>query len=341
MKKLNHVSLRPLTTFGVDATARRLVQLESMQDINALPKGAFSPEKDVVLGGGSNVLFTGNVEGTVYLNRLKGRKIVEDDGDSVLIDVAAGESWHELVLWSLQQGYCGLENLSLIPGLVGAAPMQNIGAYGVELSDLLVSVEALDWLSGEILRISHHDCRFSYRESRFKSEQPDRFLIVSCRLRLNRNDPSKLSHAGLSEELQSMNIAKPGPREVSDAVIRIRRRKLPNPEFIGNAGSFFKNPNIDAEQAEALRSMHAGIPVHMVGANTAKISAAWMIDQCGWKGYRNGDAGVSEQHALVLVNHGCARGMQILELSRRVSDSVYERFGIRLEREPRIVGKPA
>ena len=341
MKKLNHVSLRPLTTFGVDATARRLVQLESMQDIAELPDGAFSPERDLVLGGGSNILFIGDIEGTVYLNRLKGRKIIEDEGESVLIEVAAGESWHELVLWSLDQGFCGLENLSLIPGLVGAAPMQNIGAYGVELSDLLESVEALDWPSGEMLRISHHDCHFSYRDSRFKSEEPDRFLIVSCRLRLQRNCKPNISYAGLSEELQAMNNTEPGPREVSDAVIQIRRRKLPNPEFIGNAGSFFKNPEIDTEQAEALRSRHDGIPIYMVRVDSAKISAAWMIDQCGWKGYREGDAGVSQQHALVLINHGCAQGTQILDLSRRVSDSVYERFGIRLEREPRVVGKTA
>ena len=341
MKRLRHVSLRPFTTFGVDASANHLVQLESMQDIDELPDRAFSPERDLVLGGGSNILFTSDVEGTVYLNRLKGRKIVEDDDDSVLIDIAAGESWHELVLWSLQQGYCGLENLSLIPGLAGAAPMQNIGAYGVELSDLLDSVQALDWPSGEILRISNHDCRFSYRDSRFKSEQPDRFLILSCRLRLQRNCKPNISYAGLSEELRAMNIPEPGPREVSDAVIQIRRRKLPNPEFIGNAGSFFKNPEIDTEQAEALRSAHDGIPIHAVSVNSIKLGAAWMIDQCGWKGYRDGDAGVSEQHALVLVNHGCARGMQILGLSRRISDSVYERFGIRLERETRVVGKLA
>ena len=341
MKELRHVSLRPLTTFGVDATARRLVQLESMQDITALTGGSFSPERDLVLGGGSNILFTADVGGTVFLNRIKGRNIVEDDGDSVLIDVAAGESWHELVLWSLQQGFCGLENLSLIPGLTGAAPMQNIGAYGVELSDLLESVEALDWAAGRMLRIDHHDCRFAYRDSRFKSEEPDRFLIVSCRLRLQRKCKPNISYAGLSKELQAMNIVEPGAREISDAVIRIRRRKLPNPEFIGNAGSFFKNPKIDAEQAEVLRTRHQGIPIHLASANTAKLSAAWMIDQCGWKGYREGDAGVSEQHALVLVNHGCAHGMQILKLSRRVSDSVFERFGIRLEREPRVVGTAA
>ncbi len=341
MKKLRHVSLRPLTTFGVDAHAHHLVQLESMQDIAELPDGAFNPERDLVLGGGSNILFTGDVEGTVYLNRIKGRIIIEDDGDSVLIDVAAGESWHQLVRWSLRQGFCGLENLSLIPGLAGAAPMQNIGAYGVEISDLLESVEVLDWPSGEILRISHHDCRFSYRDSRFKSEQPDRFLIMSCRLRLRRNCKPNISFAGLREELRAMNISDPGPREVSDAVIRIRKRKLPNPEFIGNAGSFFKNPQIDVDQAEMLRSTHDGIPIHRMSANAAKLSAAWMIDQCGWKGYRDGDAGVSEQHALVLINHGCARGIQILDLSRRIADSVHERFGIRLEREPRVVGKTA
>lgn len=336
MKRLEQVSLRAFNTFGTEARARRLLQLESLDDVNQLGSGDFRPGFDLVLGGGSNLLFVDDVPGTVYLNRIRGRRLLEDDGDSVLIEAAAGESWHELVCWSLDQGFSGLENLSLIPGLAGAAPMQNIGAYGVELSDLLDSVLVFDWHSGQGLRLASRDCHFSYRDSRFKSGEPERFLILSCRLRLHRTREPVLSYAGLREELDTMGLSAPSAREVSAAVIRLRQRKLPNPELIGNAGSFFKNPRIPTDQAEALQMEHKGLPVHPGDDGQARISAAWMIEQCGWKGYREGDAGVSAQHALVLVNHGTAHGREILALSRRIADSVLERFGVELEREPAL-----
>ena len=336
MKTFSEFPLRAFNSFGVEAMARKAVQLDSLQDIEKLEPRAFRPATDLVLGGGSNILLTGDIEGTVYLNRITGSNIVEDHGDVVLVDAAAGEKWHDLVLWTLGQGLCGLENLSLIPGLAGAAPMQNIGAYGVELSGLLESVEALEWNSGKIVRISQDDCRFSYRDSRFKSAEPGRFLILSCRLKLGRDIKPNISYAGLAGELGDMGITTPDARSVSDAVIRIRRRKLPDPEMLGNAGSFFKNPEVSADQAEDLRSRHPSIPIYTVSGDLVKVSAAWMIEQCGWKGFREGDAGVSEQHALVLVNYGGASGVQLLNLSQRIAGSVHQRFGIRLEPEPRI-----
>jgi UDP-N-acetylmuramate dehydrogenase len=336
MKRLEQVSLRAFNTFGTEAHARQLLQLESLEDVARLGAGDFRPGFDLVLGGGSNLLFVHDVPGTVYLNRIRGRRVVEDDGDSVLIEAAAGESWHELVCWSLDQGFSGLENLSLIPGLAGAAPIQNIGAYGVELSNLLDSVLVFDWHSGQRLRLASRDCRFSYRDSRFKSGEPERFLILSCRLRLHRTREPVLSYAGLREELDAMGLSAPSARDVSAAVVRLRQRKLPNPELIGNAGSFFKNPRMSTDQVEALKREHEGLPVHPGDDGQARVSAAWMIEACGWKGYREGDAGVSAQHALVLVNHGTAHGREILALSQRIAKSVLERFGIELEREPAL-----
>lgn len=332
-------SLRAFNTFGVDATAGELVQLDSLSDIAHLSNQSFVPGQDLILGGGSNVLFAGNIPGTVFLNRIRGIQVADDDGDSVLVEACGGESWHELVLWSLKQGLSGLENLSLIPGLVGAAPMQNIGAYGVEISELLESVEALDWHSGKIVRIDNEECRFAYRDSMFKSIHPDRYLILACRLRLQRNFVPQLSYAGLREELKTMDVLQPDACAVSQAVINIRLRKLPNPELIGNAGSFFKNPVIGRDQAELLRARHDGLPVHETSNDQVKLSAAWMIDSCGLKGYRQGDAAVSDRHALVLVNHGCASGLQLLQLSQKIESAVFEKFGVRLEREPRVVGQ--
>ncbi len=343
MKTAADISLKPFNSFGVNAVANNMHWLESMDDVQQLqaqsqPASSFDTGADLVLGGGSNILFTSDVPGTVYLNRIRGRNLVEEDGDSVLIEVAAGENWHEFVLWTLNQGYYGLENLSLIPGLVGAAPMQNIGAYGVEISNVLESVKALDWQSGQIVSIKSEDCGFSYRDSRFKSTEPDRFLILSCHLRLLKNFKPELSYTGLASELSAMNIKNPGAKEVSEAVIRIRQRKLPDPAVIANAGSFFKNPEIGTDRAEELRSGHKAMPVYRVSDEICKLSAAWMIEQCGWKGFRQGDAGVSRDHALVLVNHGQASGFEILELSWSIAKSVQDRFGITLVREPQVFG---
>ncbi len=335
MKHHGDCSLRPFNTFGVNAAARALVEIESAADVEDV---LFDPATDLVLGGGSNVLFAGDVEGTVFLNRIRGRRVVAQDGDHAIVEAAAGENWHELVRWTLAQGLSGLENLSLIPGLVGAAPIQNIGAYGMELAGVLDAVTAWHLVNHEWRSFSNRECRFAYRDSRFKSEEPGRHLIVSIRLRLDRRFNPRLNYAGLGEELDSMGISDPSAVQVSDAVIRIRQRRLPDPAAAGNAGSFFKNPEVDLDLAEGLRGRYPGLPVHRAGAGTAKLGAAWMIERCGWKGFRDRDAGVSAQHALVLVNHGRASGRELLLLARRVRDSVAEEFGVRLEPEAVVIG---
>ena len=334
MRRQEQVSLKRYNTFGVEATARSVVQIESETDLEELE---FDPRRDLVLGGGSNVLFTGDVDGTVFINRIGGMRVIDSDDDMAVVEAAGGAIWHSLVLWSLKQGLSGLENLSLIPGLAGAAPMQNIGAYGVELADYLDSVTAWDWQNREWVNFSNHDCSFSYRDSRFKSDEPDRYLITSMRLRLRRNFTPSLSYAGLNEELAALGIEKPSADLVSKAVILIRKRKLPNPATLGNAGSFFKNPSLHPDQAEKLRTRFDGLPVHMINKGAVKLSAAWMIEHCGWKGHREGDAGVFEKHALVLVNHGNASGRDILSLANKISASVAEEFGVTLEPEPRII----
>jgi len=338
MKQIANASLKHLNSFSVEARADQLLVLESEHDLQTFSDNfQFNPKRDLILGGGSNVLFVGDVEGSVILNRVTGRKIVADSDNEVLIEACGGENWHQLVLWSLEQGLSGIENLSLIPGLAGAAPIQNIGAYGVELADVFDSLQALDLETGEFREFDRSDCQFAYRGSRFKSTDAGRFLITRIRLRLQRGFTPRLAYAGLGEELQSMGIESASAKQVSDAVIRIRQRKLPDPEINGNAGSFFKNPVVGSAVANLLKKDFSELPVYAAENGKSKLSAAWMIEQCGWKGYRQGDAGVSDQHALVLVNHGNASGRQLLDLANAIGESVKSRFGIDLKPEPRII----
>ena len=334
MKVLERPSLKSLNTFGVDATAGLLLTIETEEDLLSLP--AFDPRRDFVLGGGSNVLFVTDVPGTVFLNRIAGKDIVSEHDSYALLEVGAGENWHRLVRWSLDQGLSGLENLSLIPGLAGAAPIQNIGAYGVELSSVLELVTAWDWQTSSWVTFNKDECRFGYRDSLFKSVETGRYLVTSIRLRLNRQFKPQLDYAGLRDELSSMGIDQPGAKQVSNTVIRIRQQKLPDPAVTGNAGSFFKNPVVSTDEAELLRSRFPGLPTWLAGADRAKLSAAWMIDHCGWKGFQENGAAVSSTHALVLVNQGQASGRHILELSRKIADSIVQEFGVTLEPEPKI-----
>ncbi len=338
MKQIANASLKHLNSFSVEARADQLLVLESEHDLQSFTdRHHFDPRCDLVLGAGSNILFVNDVKGKVILNRVTGRKIVADSGSEVLVEACAGENWHQLVLWSLEQGLSGIENLSLIPGLAGAAPMQNIGAYGVELADVLDSLQALDLKTGDYCEFDRENCQFAYRDSRFKSTDAGRFLITRIRLSLQRSFTPKLAYAGVDEELQSMGIEQATAKQVSDAVIRIRQRKLPDPGVTGNAGSFFKNPVVDRVVADLLLKDFSGLPVYAMDNNETKLSAAWMIEQCGWKGHREGDAGVSGQHALVLVNHGNASGRQLLGLANAIAESVKSRFGIELKPEPRII----
>lgn len=326
-------------TFGVAARAPLLAEVH---DPAALPGLFTDPRFDagraMVLGGGSNLLFAADPDGPLVALAAGGMRIVGDDGRNVVVRFDAGASWHGCVMWSLAQGLGGLENLALIPGTAGAAPIQNIGAYGVEVGEHVVAVEAFDTRSRAMLRFTGDECGFAYRDSRFKRE-PDRYIVTAVELALSRDAEPRLDYAGIRDELAAMGVDAPTPALVAEAVVRLRRRKLPDPAVVGNAGSFFKNPIVPAPVAQALAAGHPGLPVYRGdGEGTRKLSAAWLIEACGWKGYRDGDAGVSAQHALVLVNHGGATGAQLLALARRIAASVQERFGVPLEPEPRIVG---
>jgi len=332
-------SLAARNSFKVPARAPWLVEAS---DSAALPELLQRAElRDgvaLVLGGGSNLLFAGDAEGVVLA--LTGQRIERrnDHGDHAIVCADAGVEWHALVLWTLAQGLSGLENLSLIPGTVGAAPIQNIGAYGIEVRDCIHAVEAYEPATGTLHRLGRDACAFAYRDSAFK-QAPSRYIVTAVEFALPRTPALRLDYAGLRDELRAMGIDAPTPRQVSDAVIAIRRRKLPDPAVLGNAGSFFKNPIVAAAQAEALLCGHDALPVFRTGADaTRKLSAAWLIDACGWKGHRDGDAGVAASHALVLVNHGQATGQQLLDLARRIADSVQSRFGVALEPEPRLIG---
>jgi len=337
MKRIPDASLKHLNSFSVEARAGQLLELCSDEDLQAFTsEHQFDENRDVSLGGGSNILFAGDVEGTVVLNRVTGKRIIEDSNNEVMVQARAGENWHQLVLWCLDQGLSGIENLSLIPGLAGAAPIQNIGAYGVELSDVLDSVQTLDLKSGQAREFKQRDCRLSYRNSRFKSADAGKYLITGIRLRLKRTFNPNLAYKGLGEELLSMGIDAPDAKQVSEAVIRIRQRKLPDPKAVGNAGSFFKNPIVSRETAGLLAREFTGLPVYASGKDS-KLSAAWLIEHCGWKGRSMGRAAVSEQHALVLINKDNATGGEILTLADAIRASVQNRFGIELQPEPLII----
>ena len=337
--RLADAPLGALNTFGIRASARVLWRLHDAADLPGLasllrddPQGP-----PLVLGGGSNLLITGDLARPVLQVALAGRRVVADDGDTVIVEAAAGERWDAFVRWTLAQGAAGLENLALIPGTVGASPIQNIGAYGVELSECFESLDAIDLRTGAVRRFDAAECAFGYRDSVFKHAGGEHWLVTSVRLRLSRRPALRLDYGEIRDELARAGVAAPTPVAVADAVTSIRRRKLPDPAVLGNAGSFFKNPLVDTATAAALRDREPGLPAWPAGDHV-KLSAAWMIDRCGWKGHRDGDAGVHAAHALVLVNHGEASGAQLLALARRVRDSVATRFGVTLEAEPVIVG---
>ncbi|HWS78050.1 MAG TPA: UDP-N-acetylmuramate dehydrogenase [Thermomonas sp.] len=337
---IEHARLDARNTFGVPATAPMLVEVA---DAAALPElFGYAMLRDgpvLVLGGGSNLLFAGDPPGAALSLTAQGIGLLSDDGSTAIVRADAGLGWHDCVLWTLGHGLCGLENLALIPGTVGAAPIQNIGAYGVEVRDCIHAVEAFDRRTGGCVRFDASDCAFAYRDSLFKRD-PEHYIVTAVEFALSRTPALKLEYAGIVDELLAMGVeGTPRASQVAEAVIRIRRRKLPDPAVLGNAGSFFKNPIVPVAQADALHSQHAAMPVFRGSSeDSRKLSAAWLIDQCGWKGHRDGDAGVSDAHALVLVNHGQASGAQLLALARRIAASVQERFGVAIEPEPRIIG---
>ncbi|MGY1521685.1 UDP-N-acetylmuramate dehydrogenase [Luteimonas sp. A482] len=331
--------LRARNSFGVAARAPLLVEVK---DAAALPevfaRHVPAGTAPLLLGGGSNLLFSGDADVPVLALRGDALRVLDDDRTHATVRAEAGANWHGLVRWTLDQGLCGLENLALIPGTVGAAPIQNIGAYGVEVAESVHAVDVFEPARARFARLSREDCAFAYRDSLFKREA-GRYVVMAVEFRLARTAAVRTGYAGIRDELAAAGIESPTPLQVFDAVCAIRSRKLPDPAVIGNAGSFFKNPIVARAQAEALAAAHPQLPVFPgAGADSHKLPAAWLIEACGWKGQRDGDAGVSADHALVLVNHGTATGAQLLALARRIAGSVHARFGVALEPEPRIVG---
>ena len=324
-------------TLRVNARAKLLAEL---RDASKLPELLDFPAVRnaplLVLGEGSNLLLAGDFDGTVLAMETRGVQ-VEQDGDIARIAVAAGERWDDFVRWSLGQGYAGLENLILIPGTVGAAPIQNIGAYGTEVAEFIESVEAWDTREHRVAQLDRATCAFGYRDSLFKRE-PGRYIVTAVRFALPRSRELKLDYAGIREELARMGVTKPAPFHVAEAVVHLRTRKLPDPAVIGNAGSFFKNPVVDAAQAEALKHEHSELPAWPQADGRSKLSAAWLIEAAGLKGQREGDAGISNRHALVLVNHGHASGGELWAFAQHVIATVQAKFGVRLEPEPVVVG---
>ncbi len=334
---VENAPLAALNTLRVAATARWLAMLRDPAALPALLESPSAQGPLLVLGEGSNLLFAADFPGIVLRPMFADVRMIDDDGDAATVRAEAGAGWDGLVDWTLERGLGGLENLALIPGLVGAAPIQNIGAYGAEVAESVGHVEAWDRRAGRSVRLARDECAFGYRDSTFKRD-PERWIVTAVELRLSRTAPLRLDYAGVREELAAMGATGPSARDVAEAVRRLRRRKLPDPAVIGNAGSFFKNPVVDAAVAARLRAAHPDAPVFPAGVAHRKLSAAWLIERCGWRGHRAGDAGVAAQHALVLVNHGHASGAELLALARRVAQSVEERFGVQLEPEPRIIG---
>lgn len=338
MEIQKRISLRPYNTFGIEAFAEYFVEVRSIDETwNAIQ---FAKEQNfsiLFLNGGSNLLLTRDWEGLVIKINLKGIEIVRETEDLVWVKVQTGENWHEFVQYTLQNDFGGLENLSLIPGNAGTAPMQNIGAYGVEIKDSMTELSALEIASGKVQIFTKDDCRFGYRESVFKNELKNQFVLLDVIFQLTkRNHVLHTEYGAIQSELTNRNIENPTIQDVSKAVIAIRQSKLPNPKEIGNSGSFFKNPVISTQQFEEIKKSYPNISGYPNG-DSVKVAAGWLIETAGWKGKRFGDAGVHEKQALVLVNYGQATGKEIYDLSERIIQDIHQKFGIELEREVNII----
>ncbi len=343
MEILENYNLKYLNTFGIEVKAKYFVEINTEDDLRELfQHDIFKQNKRLFLGGGSNVLFTHDFAGIVILNKLKGIKVLKEDEESVDIYAFGGEVWHDLVLFAVDKNLWGIENLSLVPGSVGAAPMQNIGAYGAELKNVLESVEVYDINTGEKKIFKKHECNFGYRESIFKNIAKDKYFIVGITLRLSKKENKNIEYRVLSQYLKENNIEVKQSKDISEAVANIRRSKLPDPKVIGNAGSFFKNIFIDEEKLKELFVLYPNMPFFKED-DSVKISSAWLIEQCGpidgtsWKGYRFGNVGVHAKQALVLINYGGAKGEEVKKLAEDIIDSVFNKFGLRLDTEVNLI----
>lgn len=336
MKVFQNTSLRPYNTFGIDVRAKTFISVETIEDLKDVLKQNYSDDL-FILGGGSNMLLTNNIPGTVLHIALKGKEVIGENENEVFLKVNAGENWHETVLWTLKNNWGGFENLSLIPGNIGTVPIQNIGAYGVEIKDTLVSLAAMDIQTLEIKEFSNKDCEFGYRDSVFKTKVKGKYIITSVTFRLvKKNHHLQTNYGAIQEALDEMGVVDASIQDVSRAVIKIRQQKLPDPKELGNSGSFFKNPIVPAPELKELQNRFPEIPNYKVSETEYKIPAGWLIEKAGLKGYREGDAGVHKNQALVLVNYGEATGEEILNLSRKIQAEVFSKFGITLTPEVNI-----
>ncbi|PHN20248.1 UDP-N-acetylmuramate dehydrogenase [Pseudomonas sp. ICMP 460] len=331
---LAQVSLKPFNSFGIDVRAQWFAEARSDAEVReALAYAAAHASPLLVIGGGSNLLLTQDIQALVVRMATQGIRVLQDDGLHVVVEAEAGEAWHPFVLWTLEHGFCGLENLSLIPGTVGAAPMQNIGAYGVEIKDVFAGLTALDRQTGELRDFSLAECNFAYRDSLFKHET-GRWLILRVRFALSRVSHLKLDYGPVQQRLAGQGITQATPSDVSRAICSIRREKLPDPAELGNAGSFFKNPLVSTALAAELQAKYPDLVAYPQPDGQMKLAAGWLIDKAGWKGFREGDAGVHKMQALVLVNYGAATGQDIANLARRIQQDIAQRFKVTLEMEP-------
>lgn len=328
------VSLKPYNSFGVDVQARLFAQAHSDDDVrDALVYATQHEVPLLVIGGGSNLLLTADIQALVLRMATRGIRLLSDNGQQVVIEAEAGEPWHPFVQHTLAQGLSGLENLSLIPGTVGAAPMQNIGAYGVEIKDVFAGLTALDRQTGELRDFSLDECKFAYRDSLFKQE-PGRWLILRVRFNLNRTEHLHLEYGPVRQRLTEQGIDRPTASDVSQAICSIRSEKLPDPAVLGNAGSFFKNPLVPAALVTRLKAEFPDLVAYAQPDGQMKLAAGWLIERAGWKGFREADAGVHKLQALVLVNYGAATGLQLLDLAQRIQKDIWQRFQVELEMEP-------
>lgn len=337
MELLNNFSLKNFNTFGIEAKAKQFVAVQSIQDLRAILEENKSNKK-FILGGGSNMLLTKDIEALVIHVDLKGKKVVKEDEDFVWVESQAGENWHEFVLWTIDQNFGGLENMSLIPGNVGTTPVQNIGAYGTEIKDTFVSCEAMTIENQETKTFTNQECHFGYRESIFKNDAKDQYIITSVIFKLTkRNHKINTSYGDIMGELTNNNIINPTLKDVSNAVIAIRKSKLPDPKELGNSGSFFKNPILLKSDFEKIHQKFPEMKYYEVSETEVKVPAGWLIEQAGLKGKRFGNAGIHKNQALVLVNYGGATGKEILEVSKHVQETVSKTFGIAIEAEVNII----
>ena len=338
MEFQKNISLKEFNTFGMDVYCSLFYNITSENEIiNILDSEEYQNNKHLILSGGSNLLFTTDFDGLILKNNIKGIEVVFEDNNHTYLKVGAGENWHDFVLWTIKQGLSGLENMSLIPGNVGTAPIQNIGAYGVEVKDVITKVRGINLEEKKLFTLSNVDCDFRYRDSIFKNKLKDKIIITEVIFKLSREAQHNTKYGAILEELQNLRL-EISTENISKAVISIRERKLPNPKELGNSGSFFKNPIINNTQFSELQKKFSEIVGYKNSETETKIAAGWLIEQCGWKGYRKGDAGVHKNQALVLVNYGNAKGEEIISLAKEIQQSVKDKFGIKIHPEVNIIG---